>query len=85
MRPFIVMSLSIITFDFKAPTNNFEKPPVIIILNDFLVSFLINSIILSHFLGVVFVALNLLKRSINVLAYLSLGLPHRSYRSNPPF
>ena len=35
------MSLSIITFDFKEFTNKFENPPVIIILNDFLVSFLI--------------------------------------------
>ena len=40
------MSLSIVTFDPKFFTNKFDKPPVIIILNDFLVSFLINSIIL---------------------------------------
>ena len=40
------MSLSIITFDFKFFLNRSENPPVIIILKDFLVSFLINSIIL---------------------------------------
>ena len=40
------MSLSIITLNRKEFTNKLEKPPVIIILKDFLVSFLINSIIL---------------------------------------
>ena len=41
MRPFIVISLSIITFDFKEFKNNLENPPVIITLNFFLVSFII--------------------------------------------
>ena len=33
MSPFIVISLSIITLDFREFINNFENPPVIIILN----------------------------------------------------
>ena len=40
MRPFIVISSSIITLDFRDFINNFENPPVIIILNFFLVSFI---------------------------------------------
>ena len=40
------MSLSVITLNRKEFTNKVENPPVITILKDFLVSFLINSTIL---------------------------------------
>ena len=40
------MSLSIINLNCKEFANRLENPPVIMILKDFLVSFLINSIIL---------------------------------------
>ena len=47
IRPLTVISLFIITFVFIEFLNKLENPPVIIILKDFLVSFLIKLIILS--------------------------------------
>ena len=47
MRPFIVISKFCLVFILIELLNNFEKPPVIIIWNDFFVSFLIKFIRLS--------------------------------------
>ena len=47
ISPLIVMSLFKITFVFIESLNKLENPPVIIILKDILVSFLIKLTILS--------------------------------------